>query len=111
MRDIVENGIAILSYTKGLDEHGYASNALVRDGTERCLSRISEAAVKLGPLAEELFPQHDWLAIRNLGNVLRHDYKSVIDAIVWNIIANRVPPLLAELEAFLANYPEDQETL
>ncbi|WP_436255350.1 HepT-like ribonuclease domain-containing protein [Neorhizobium sp. LjRoot104] len=86
-------------------------NRLVRDAVERCFSRVSEAAVKLSSLAEELFPAHDWLAIRNLGNVLRHDYKGVLDQVIWTTIVDRLPPLLIELETFLAQYPDDQETL
>lgn len=111
MRDIVENGAAILEYTRGMDSDAYAQNRLVRDAVERCFSRISEAAVKLGSLAEELFAGHDWLAIRNLGNVLRPDYGGVLNSVIWTTVMERLPPLLVELEAFLAQYPQDQETL
>ena len=110
MRDIVENGAAILEYTLDMDFQAYAGNRLVRDAVERCFARISEAAVKLSSLAEELFPVHDWLAIRNLGNVLRHDYRGVLDSVIWTTI-ERLPPLLIELETFLAQYPAEQETL
>ncbi|CDZ41026.1 DUF86 domain-containing protein [Neorhizobium galegae] len=111
MRDIVENGAAIVEYTQGMDFQAYVGNRLVRDAVERCFSRVSEAGVKLGLLAEELFPAHDWLAIRNLGNVLRHDYKGVLDSVIWTTIVDRLPPLLIELETFLAQYPDEQETL
>jgi uncharacterized protein with HEPN domain len=111
MRDIVENGAAILEYTEGMDLQGYKENRLVRDAVERCFSRISEAAVKLSALAEELFPKHDWLAIRNLGNVLRHDYGGLLDGVIWTTIVEHLAPLLVELERFLAQYPDDQETL
>jgi uncharacterized protein with HEPN domain len=67
--------------------------------------------VKLASLAEELFPAHDWIGIRNLGNVLRHDYKGVIDRVIWKILTERLQPLMADLEAFLSRYPDDQETL
>lgn len=111
VRDIVENGVSILEYTKDLDLPRYTGDRLVRDATERCFARISEAAVKLGPLAEELFPDHDWLAIRHLGNVLRHDYRGVLDTVIWTIVSDRLPPLVVELETFLAQYPDEQETL
>ncbi|MGE7371244.1 HepT-like ribonuclease domain-containing protein [Neorhizobium sp. NPDC001467] len=111
MRDIVENGTAVLDYTKGMEFETYTSTNLVKDATERCFTRISEASVKLGVTAEELFPDHDWLAMRHLGNVLRHDYNNVLDTIIWTIRNDRLPPLIAELQAFLARYPDDQETL
>lgn len=111
MRDIVENGAAAIEYTNGMDFDAYVASGLVRDATERCFSRISEASVKLGVTAEELFPGHDWLAMRHLGNVLRHDYSRVLDSIIWAILTDRLPPLLVDLKTFLARYPEDQETL
>ncbi len=111
MRDIVENGKAVLDYTNGMTFETYASSNLIKDATERCFTRISEAAVKLGVIAEELFPNQDWLAMRHLGNVLRHDYNRVLDTVIWTIRNDRLPPLLTELQTFLAHYPEDQETL
>lgn len=43
--------------------------------------------------------------------MLRHEYENILDETIWTIRTDRLPPLLAELEAFLARYPEDQETL
>jgi uncharacterized protein with HEPN domain len=111
LRDIVENGTAVLDYTRSMDFETYTGTPLVKDATERCFMRISEAAAKLGTTAEDLFPEHDWLAIRHLGNVLRHDYNRVLDTIIWTIRNDRLPPLIAELQTFLARYTEDQETL
>lgn len=111
MRDIVENGQAILRYSHGMELGDYVHNNLVKDACERCFSRLSEAAVKLGPLAEELFPSHNWNGIRNFGNILRHDYPDVLDDVLWAAISQHLPRLLAELETFLAKYPDEQETL
>jgi uncharacterized protein with HEPN domain len=111
MRDIVENGRAILDYTRGMDFTQFVGNRLTQDATERCISRISEAAVKLGPVSEELFPSHSWRGIRDVGNILRHDYEGVLDEVIWAIVTERLPPLLGDLETFLARYPADQETL
>ncbi|WP_245437329.1 MULTISPECIES: HepT-like ribonuclease domain-containing protein [Neorhizobium] len=111
IHDIVENGAAILEYTQGMDFRAYIGNRLVRDAVERCFERVSEASIRLSSLAVELFPAHDWLAIRNLGNILRDDHDDVLDSIIWTTIVERLPPLLIELETFLAQYPAEQETL
>ncbi|KAB1089338.1 DUF86 domain-containing protein [Neorhizobium galegae] len=111
MHDIVENSAAILEYTQGMDFRAYVGNRLVRDAVERCFERVSEASVRLSSLAVELFPAHDWLAIRNLGNILSDDHNDVLDSIIWTTIVERLPPLLIELETFLAQYPAEQETL
>ncbi|TDK37656.1 DUF86 domain-containing protein [Rhizobium deserti] len=111
MRDIVENGQAILQYTRGMDFEAYLQSSITRDASERCLARLSEASIKLGPTAEELFPAHDWRNIRGVGNVLRHGYEDILDEVVWMIVTDRLPPLLVELNTFLGQYPDDQETL
>jgi uncharacterized protein with HEPN domain len=77
----------------------------------RCLSRISEAAVKIGPIVEELLPGHDWRGIRGIGNRLRHEYDIITDAANWAIVTKRLPELHNAAVVFLARYPEDQEYL
>jgi uncharacterized protein with HEPN domain len=46
--DIIENIDRILSYTAGKSQTDFEADQMLVDATERCLSRISEAAVKLG---------------------------------------------------------------
>ncbi len=110
-RDITDNIRLIFKYTQDADFRTFADNTLVRDAVERCLARISEAAVKIGPLAEQLLPSHDWRGIRNLGNVLRHDYDGVDDRVIWAIISCRLEPLSEDIESFVSQFPEDQEDL
>jgi uncharacterized protein with HEPN domain len=46
--DIVENAEKVQRYTKGLSEQSLAADEKTRDAVERCLQRISEAAIRLG---------------------------------------------------------------
>lgn len=59
IEDILDNAHAVIKYTQGMTFDDYMSDRKTRDACERCISRISEAAVKLGAFAEEL------LAARN----------------------------------------------
>lgn len=108
--DIVENAESILAYTKGLDFDAFCRNRLIRDGTERCLERISEAAHKLGPTAELHLPHHPWRQIRDLGNILRHAYDNVDADIVWAIVTERLPSLIADARAVASRLPDDPGT-
>ena len=63
-QDIIYNVEAIRRYTKGLSKKTFLTNDLVVDAVERCLSRISEAARKLGKQAETLAPNQPWKKIR-----------------------------------------------
>lgn len=93
--DIVENIDRISAYTSGKSEHDFESDTMLIDATERCLSRISEAAVKLGQEAETLVPGMPWPDIRGLGNHLRHGYRGVRVADIWYIVVHELAPLRA----------------
>lgn len=70
--DILENIIFIEEFTRGMDLNAYQEDLKTRNATERCKERISEAAKKLGEVAEELCPTVPWPSVRALGNFLRH---------------------------------------
>ncbi len=60
-----------------MDLQDVAADSMRADAVERCLARISEAAVKLGEDAERLCPEIPWRDVRGLGNRLRHEYTTV----------------------------------
>lgn len=95
LTDIVYNIDAIGRYVAGLDENAFIAHALVIDAVERCLSRISEAAVKLGPLAAQMAPDQPWHNIRGLGNRLRHEYDIISPMDLWAIVTESLPSLRA----------------
>ncbi|PZM09211.1 hypothetical protein CPY51_27010 [Rhizobium tubonense] len=111
MRDIEENIKLIFGYASGLNLESFERNKLVRDAVERCLSRISEAASKLGAFAEDRLPNHDWRSIRDFGNILRHEYERVDAEVVWKILTERLPSLLTEVESFVLPFPDGEETI
>jgi uncharacterized protein with HEPN domain len=67
-QDIVDNAEKIARYTAGMSEVDFRNQELIVDAVERCLMRISEAAVKLGADAERLCADQPWADIRGLGN-------------------------------------------
>ncbi len=92
-QDILDNIESIGRYTRGMSERKFVANDLVADAVERCLSRISEAARKLGKTAETLVPDEPWPKIRGLGKLLRHDYDIVLRSIIWEIVRDNLPSL------------------
>ena len=72
---IVENAERIASYVAGLDYAAFAADPKTIDAVERCLARITEAAIRAGDetmasIAPDI-PPHIY---RGFGNALRHDY-------------------------------------
>lgn len=66
-----------------------------RNAAERCMERISEAARKLGQVAEELCPTVPWPDLRAMGNFLRHEYDRIDPGRVWLMIEDDLAPLKA----------------
>jgi uncharacterized protein with HEPN domain len=93
LNDIVGNIDAIAAYTTGMTQEQFAADAKTRDATQHCLLRISEAAIKLDKLAEQLAPDQPWGDIRGLGNRLRHEYDRIEAGIIWKIVTVDLPPL------------------
>ena len=97
--DILENVERIQTYTAGMDRETFAADKRTADAVERCLSRISEAAVKLGVQAERSCPAIPWRDIRSLGNRLRHEYTAVDVARIWLIVERDMASLKEACQA------------
>ena len=85
-----------------MDFAAFEQDQKTSDAVERCLERISEAAAKLGDLAQVLMPEQPWPQIRALGNRLRHDYDGVSAGRLWDIIQADLPGLFAACKEALA---------
>lgn len=97
--DIIDNIDAIAAYTAGMDETQFLADRKTYDASERCLARISEAAVKLGLLAEQLAPDQPWAQIRSLGNRLRHEYPDINQESIWKTVSEDLPSLKRDCQA------------
>ncbi len=49
LQDIIDNADRIASYVAGMDYAAFAADARTVDAVERCLQRLTEAAIKIGP--------------------------------------------------------------
>lgn len=100
--DIIDNIDAVLSYTEGISDASFAADRKTIDAVERCLLRISEAAIKLGDEAEQLAPGQPWSQIRGLGNRLRHEYDLIEVGVLWRIVIHDLAPLRAASSSSLS---------
>ena len=64
----------------------------------RAVEIIGEAAARVSPAIQENHPLIPWPQIIGLRNRLIHGYDAVDMDILWNIIQNDLPPLIAQLE-------------
>jgi uncharacterized protein with HEPN domain len=104
LQDIIDNAHAIFRYTEGMDLQAFEQDRKTYDAVERCLERISEAAVKLGDMATLLMPDQPWQKIRSLGNVVRHEYDSIREDRLFDIVKADLPRLCAAAEEALRRW-------
>jgi uncharacterized protein with HEPN domain len=93
--DIVTNCERIARHTAGMSREAYFADEKTIDAVERCLQRISEAALRLGPELDARYRDAPWKEARGIGNILRHKYDEIADDLIWASIATDIPRLRA----------------
>ncbi|MBL0370806.1 DUF86 domain-containing protein [Rhizobium sp. KVB221] len=88
----------ILAATDGKTFADYQGNWLLQRATERALEIISEASRHLPDALLAQAREIPWKQIRGIGNILRHQYHSVADEIIWAVITEHIRPLKLAME-------------
>jgi uncharacterized protein with HEPN domain len=103
LQHIVENSDRISEYIAGMDFETFSGHRMTIDAVERCLSRITEASVRVGEAAlNQIAPGVPMHVLRGFGNALRHDYDLIDLPTIWKTIQNDLPALRAACERALA---------
>lgn len=76
---------------------------MLRHGVQRGIEIISEAVRHIPDELLQLSPDVPWKQVRDIGNVLRHEYHRIEDSIVWAVVADDLPPLRAAIELIQAS--------
>ena len=102
LRDILDNIASIKSYVEGFDLDGLRADRMRLDAVERCLQRITEAVIRVGPKRmADIAPEVPSSEVRGFGNVLRHHYDTLSSATVWDTVKHDLPILRAACERAL----------
>jgi len=99
VEDIGSSAEKIVRYTQGLTFEEFCSNTMVYDATLRNFELIGEAANHIPADVRGAHPQISWREMINLRNKLIHGYLGIDDEVLWDIVRNDVPSLLANLAA------------
>jgi uncharacterized protein with HEPN domain len=91
---IVENADRALSYTAGLDYEGWSADPMRVDAVERCLMRLTEAAIRISDeRMARIAPDLAFHQVRGLGSMLRHKYDALDLKRLWRTVTEALPPL------------------
>jgi uncharacterized protein with HEPN domain len=87
----------------------YAANWTLRRAVERGVEIISEASRRLPQQVRDQQPQIPWQRIIGIGNVLRHDYRNVVDSVIFAAVRDDLPALKVAIAAMNAALREPEE--
>lgn len=108
LADIVEQIDLVTQFVGEMDYEAYLGDPLRIAAVERCLQRITEACIKIGPARMAVIaPDQPFAAIRSVGNILRHDYDIVMQSHVWRTVREDLPNLRNACARALAAAEDD----
>lgn len=107
LRDILKSIDLIQLFVGQTTFDDFRDDEKTTAAVERKLLIISEAAIRLGMVAEELCPEIPWRDIRGLGNWIRHQYGDVDSGRVWEMVVQDLPPLAAAVTKVLKSFPSE----
>lgn len=102
LEDIRDGASFILDVVRDRQQSEYEADRLARQAVERNFEIIGEALNRLSKAdpatAKRVGPVARIVAFRN---ILIHAYDNIDHAIVWHVIVNELPTLLAQVTALL----------
>jgi uncharacterized protein with HEPN domain len=100
---IVDEAEAIRQAIAELTFEDFQNSWTVRRAVEHALLIITEASKALPSELKSAESGVPWARVEAFGNVLRHEYKEVESEVVWRIVHEQLPMLLAAARNMLEN--------
>lgn len=105
MLDMLLAGQNILEFTAGMAQDAFFANRMAQSAVIRELQVIGEAARLISDETQARYPEIAWRQITGMRNRVIHEYFDVKLPVVWDVIQNDIPALVARLESIVP--PED----
>jgi len=101
LEDIQQSCAKVLRFTSGLTFEQFKQDDLRYDAVLRNLELIGEAAKNIPAEVRQRYPDVEWRKISGFRDIVSHQYFSLSDSIVWDIVQNKVPPLNTQIGLIL----------
>ena len=103
--DMREAGREALGFVAGMSYHAFSSDLRTRRAVERCIEIVGEAARKVSRPFEAAHPDVPWQKIVAMRHVLAHEYGEIRDEVLWRVVTEHLPRLVAQLDALMPPEP------
>jgi uncharacterized protein with HEPN domain len=101
LEDIQQGCRKVLRYTTGYSFEQFTQDDRTYDAVLRNLEIIGEAAKNVPDEIRQRFPQVEWRKISGFRDITAHQYFSISDSIVWDVVQNKIPELIVQVEQIL----------
>ena len=88
-----------------VDRAHYNGDRVLQLALARLVQIVGEAARRVSAEGRAAHPEIPWQGITAMRNVLVHDYPDVDEGAVWDVVTQRLPELVEQLEAFVPPGP------
>ncbi len=102
VQDILDSIAAIQTYTIGMDYSTFIQDRRTIDAVLRNITVIGEAASQVPESVQTASPEVPWREMRDMRNVVVHEYFGINRQILWDTIQTNLPPLIPQLQALLS---------
>ena len=101
VQDILEAIQKIQDYTREASLESLQADARTVDAVVRNLTIIGEATRNVPLDIQKRYPAIPWDDMRDMRNVIVHEYFRVSYPILWRTIQSNLPPLVEQLQSLL----------
>lgn len=107
LNDILKSIQKIKKYTKGKTYDEFINDDLLVDGVVRNLEVIGEAVKNIPANFRKKYPSIEWKRIAGLRDILIHEYFGIDYELLWDIVENKIPYLVKQIEAVLKDIKKE----
>jgi uncharacterized protein with HEPN domain len=108
LREMLDAAREAHEYTLGRTRESLNHERSIARALERTIEIVGEAGSRVSAETRQQFPQIDWKNIVGMRNIIVHDYLKVDYDVVWDVAANQLPELIAQLEAILPPFVDEE---
>ena len=101
VQDILDSIAAIQTYTVGMYYSAFAQDRKTIDAVLRNITVIGEAASQVPDSVQTASPEVPRRDMRDMRNVVVHEYFGINRQILWDTIQTNLPPLIPHLQVLL----------